>query len=388
MGGALNFLISDLRQFQKKWDKIFNYLFPHDFEKTIAVTRFEPSETLVILSSNPNSPLKTKFLKKITFTKEHFHTIKQSKKYYESSDSPFHPIRSRTGRKTAIHHCVIYPIHHSDQRLFGFLVALSHIPDKYFPYFVLNSLKEWIAQDLELLHLKVNFKRIKEQHENLDFFQSSLLLETREPARMISGFLKLLNKKFKLQKKFSGDCCNFFDYTLNASQELERRLDALLYIHKFSDPPFIKNIDLNEVLAKTLNSLEEDILNARAIIKSDLLPVIKGNFHYLFVLFKNLLENSLQFRREGIHPHISIQVKKKKNSILIKILDNGIGISQENHQFVFLPFKKINTQNSSRLGIGLTLCKKIITGLQGKIWIESEPGKGSCFCLTFPFTKT
>ncbi len=114
------------------------------------------------------------------------------------------------------------------------------------------------------------------------------------------------------------------------------------------------------------------------------LPVIKGHFH-LKLVFQNLLSNAIKFRRDGTHPIINITVQDKKTEWLFAIKDNCIGIEKIYYHKLFLIFQRLHTRAEyPGTGIGLANCKKIIELHGGKIWVESELGKGSAFHFTIP----
>jgi len=112
--------------------------------------------------------------------------------------------------------------------------------------------------------------------------------------------------------------------------------------------------------------------------------LVKGDEAQLVRLFQNLLENAIKFRG-GNTPRIHISCKPQNGSYLFSIRDNGIGIDSRYFDRIFIIFQRLHgTDQYPGTGIGLAMCKKIVDRHRGKIWIESEPGKGTTFYFTLP----
>ena len=146
----------------------------------------------------------------------------------------------------------------------------------------------------------------------------------------------------------------------------------------------ISEIDCNKLLQEVLKDLNLDIQESGAKINSEKLPVING-YVYLKSLFQNLLSNAIKFRKNDIHPIINITVQDKNTEWLFGIKDNGIGIEKNYYDRIFVIFQRLHTRvEYPGTGMGLAYCKKIVELHKGKIWVESEFGKGSTFYFTIP----
>lgn len=154
--------------------------------------------------------------------------------------------------------------------------------------------------------------------------------------------------------------------------------------------PFEK-VDLNQALDWALENLAQRIAESQATIERAPLPTVQADPIQLARLFQNLVGNGLKFRGRDA-PLIRIDAEALPDADLIRVSDNGIGIEAEHHERIFEPFVRVHARPSapapgdpgSGSGIGLALCRSIALRHGGQIWVESEPGAGSVFCLRLP----
>jgi two-component system, chemotaxis family, sensor kinase Cph1 len=141
------------------------------------------------------------------------------------------------------------------------------------------------------------------------------------------------------------------------------------------------------VLTMALEGIEALICETEAEVTSGELPTVLGDLTQLVQLFQNLVGNGIKYRG-AFRPRIHISAKRQKGEWLFSVTDNGIGIDPEHHERVFELFRRLHTQKAfPGDGIGLTLCRRIVGRHGGKIWLESELGKGSTFFFTISNEK-
>ena len=146
----------------------------------------------------------------------------------------------------------------------------------------------------------------------------------------------------------------------------------------------LETIDCNKMLAEVLGDMETCIRETRAKINTGRLPVVKG-YTELRLVFQNLIGNAIKFRKQECDPVVDISAVSKNNEWLFSVHDNGIGIEPEYFDRIFTIFQKLHSRKEyPGSGIGLAHCKKIIGMHGGRIWVESEPGRGSTFYFTIP----
>ncbi|HVK97121.1 MAG TPA: ATP-binding protein, partial [Flavisolibacter sp.] len=160
--------------------------------------------------------------------------------------------------------------------------------------------------------------------------------------------------------------------------------DLLQYSRVGTSTEGFENLNLNEVMENVLTVLEPTLQETHAIVNSTKLPsLIYGNKTQLTQLFQNLIANAIKYRDENQQPKVEIGCKEKEQEWLFWVKDNGIGIEPKHFEKIFIIFQRLHSkQEFSGTGIGLAICKKIVERHQGKIWVESEPMKGSTFFFT------
>jgi light-regulated signal transduction histidine kinase (bacteriophytochrome) len=142
-------------------------------------------------------------------------------------------------------------------------------------------------------------------------------------------------------------------------------------------------IDSGYVLEQSLINLKVAIEENGALITNDPLPTVMADGMQLVQLFQNLIGNAIKFRsRETPHIHVSSELKEDK--WIFSLRDNGLGIESQYGERIFNIFQRLHGRDYPGTGIGLAICKRIIEHHGGRIWVESDPGKGSIFYFTIP----
>ena len=221
-------------------------------------------------------------------------------------------------------------------------------------------------------------------NSDLKQFAYAVSHDLREPIRIVANFSQLLEKKYRSRLDEQAD--GFIRHAVNAAHRLEALMDDLLAYTQTTEIEHTVEtpLDANVVLAKTLSLLDTAISESGARIESDPLPMLLVEEVHLQQLFQNLIANSLKYRSDA-PPHIRITAQAGTTRWTLGISDNGIGISPQYHEHVFGLFKRLHGGSKySGSGMGLAICQKIVERYQGRIWVESEPGRGSTFFFTLP----
>ena len=147
-----------------------------------------------------------------------------------------------------------------------------------------------------------------------------------------------------------------------------------------------QKVRMNEVLEKVIKNLSISITEKQASIESKRLPVIFADEYQMIQLMQNLITNSIRFNKGN--PGIQISVRSTDGFHTFSVKDDGIGIEPQYFEKIFMIFQRLNhNEVFEGTGIGLAICKRIVERHGGKIWVESEPGKGATFLFTIPKYK-
>jgi PAS domain S-box-containing protein len=230
----------------------------------------------------------------------------------------------------------------------------------------------------ELEELISEFKR---SNAELEQFAHVASHDLREPLRMITSFLQLLEKRYKDQ--LDQDANEFIEYAVDGAKRLDDKIkDLLKYSQVSGKEREYVTVNCERVLEETLINLKVSIDENNAVITHDPLPSIKGDEKLLVQLFQNLIANAIKYRSQAT-PKIHISAKHKKNQYLFSVKDNGIGIGSKHLRRIFTIFQRLHTDEEYEgTGIGLAIAQKIVQQHGGEIWVESELGKGSIFYFT------
>ena len=209
--------------------------------------------------------------------------------------------------------------------------------------------------------------------------------DLREPLRMISSYLELLLQRYG--KFLDSDGHEFLAFARDGAKRMDQLVLGLLDLSRVDrrGTP-LEAIPLARTIDTALINLHRLIGETGAVIDvSDATKQITviGDLVQLTSLFQNLIANGIKYRAEGVTPQIKIEALGSEGFWEIRVADNGIGIAPENHDRVFGIFQRLHTREKYEgTGIGLAICKKIVECHGGRIWVQSNPGGGSIFCVT------
>jgi signal transduction histidine kinase len=227
--------------------------------------------------------------------------------------------------------------------------------------------------------LKEVAKNLDSSNKNLEQFAYVAAHDLQAPLKTASNYMQLLRKKVKSTDNSIEKYVTIVSEQILQMQDLVRGL--LAYSKLEQSEVVLKELECGHCLKHALSNLEGIIEESKAEIIVDKLPVISGNKSQIIRLFQNLISNAIKFSKET--PRISVQAIEKNKEWMISVSDNGIGIKPEDFNKIFDVFHRLD-RNYAGSGIGLGVCKKVVEQHGGKIWVESEVGKGSCFYFTLP----
>jgi signal transduction histidine kinase len=233
------------------------------------------------------------------------------------------------------------------------------------------------------LAIAVQNRELERKNRELEQFAYVASHDLQEPLRTISGFVELFQKRYKGNLDDNAD--KYLDYILSSSTRMKVLITDLLEYSRIGRNKEIESVDCNKVLLDVLLDLDAAIKETKTDIRSDHLPVIPGYSMEIKQLFQNLIFNAIKFRKKGVNPCIKISAHRERDYFQFTVEDNGIGIAKEHHERIFIIFQRLHNRSEyAGSGIGLSHCKKIVELHKGRIWLESEQGKGTTFYFTIP----
>ncbi len=243
--------------------------------------------------------------------------------------------------------------------------------------FDITSMKKGSEQVL----LKLN-EDLMRSNRDLQQFAYVASHDLQEPLRMVSSFTQLLAHRYK--DKLDQDAMEFIGYAVDGAKRMYDLLNSLLaYSRVQTGGKEFSRVNMNDVLKKVMQNLTLKIEERQAVVKGEKLPLILADENQMIQLIQNLIENSLKFNTDS--PVISISSKIENKYYIFSVNDNGMGIEPQYFERIFQIFQRLLPKGTYEgTGIGLAICKRIIERHKGKIWLESQPGKGSTFYFSIP----
>ncbi|MHC5061775.1 MAG: PAS domain S-box protein [Planctomycetota bacterium] len=246
-------------------------------------------------------------------------------------------------------------------------------------------------------------KELEEKNKELESILYAASHDLRSPLVNIQGFgyelsqsCNLLNSALKSKEKLTEmekavntalnkDIPTALNFILESSTKIDSLLSGLLVFCRLGTTPMsAKPIDMNAMMADISRNLEFQINQAGAQIDIEPLEPCLGDSEQINRIFSNLFNNALKFLDKSRPGRIHIYGTKKNGQSIYCVQDNGIGIAQEHREKIFEIFYQLEPEAGKGDGLGLTIVKRIIDRHNGKIWVESEPGKGSKFFVSLP----
>jgi len=224
-------------------------------------------------------------------------------------------------------------------------------------------------------------QELRRSNAELEQFAYVASHDLQEPLRMVASFSQLLAKRY--QGKLDQDADDFIGFAVDGARRMQALINDLLAFSRVGTRGrAFEPTDSNAVLQKALTNLTTLMEESQAVVTHGPLPTILADGGQLMQVFQNLIANAIKFRGSE-PPRIHLAAETQGEGWRYAVQDNGIGIAKEHQERIFTIFQRLHPRSEyPGTGIGLAICKKIVERHGGRIWVDSELGKGSTFYFT------
>jgi light-regulated signal transduction histidine kinase (bacteriophytochrome) len=224
-------------------------------------------------------------------------------------------------------------------------------------------------------------RELERSNEELDRFAAVTSHDLQAPLATISMYVQLLEAR---HGKELGSAAQLVD-GISAATGHARELIRGLLEYSRAGRGELRRVPVNteRVVHEVLDVLAGPIDEAGAAVEVGELPVVRADHRNLSQVFHNLIANAVKFSER--EPHVKVHASRVEGSWWFAVSDNGIGMEPSKAEEIFEPFHRLHGEGEyPGTGIGLAVCERIVEQHGGRIWAESEPGKGSTFRFTLP----
>jgi PAS domain S-box-containing protein len=292
---------------------------------------------------------------------------------------------------TDVEHSKIYVPLFSKDSMIGMMILESLINERYTSIHIrmiesISNLSALALEKAELYEETIEKSlEIERRNKELDDFTYVVSHDLKEPLISVEGFSKILLADYGDIIQVEGK--EYLGSMVGATERMKKLIDDLLMLSRVSRPAeSFKPVRLQHILQDIKHDLEFRLSNKNAeVIIREGLPMVYGNETLLKIVFGNLISNAVKFNDKPC-PRVEVGLQNTENNMyLFYVKDNGIGISKEFHEKIFMIFQRLHRREEYEgTGAGLAIVKKIIELHKGKIWVESELGNGSSFYISIP----
>lgn len=243
-------------------------------------------------------------------------------------------------------------------------------------YGELEAAKNFLAEKTE---------ELSRSNRDLEQFAYVASHDLQEPLRMVASYVELLERRYK--NKLDKDANEFIAYAVDGANRMKGLIqDLLSYSRVGTQAKEFTPVNCSELFELVLSDLKLLIQETGVSVTCDEspLPTVVADALQLAQVLENLVRNAIKFRGEH-NPGVRLSVKAEGRYWIFSVKDNGIGIKPAYFERIFVIFQRLHSKEKyPGTGIGLAVCKRIVERHRGKIWVESEEGKGSTFYFSIP----
>ncbi|MBM2620257.1 PAS domain-containing protein [Actinoplanes sp. LDG1-06] len=264
----------------------------------------------------------------------------------------------------------------------GAVVAMNDVTaDRAYRRQIEQASAEIAARGEKLTAALVELRR---SNEELEQFAGAVSHDLVRPMAAAHGFLDLLAGEYT--ESLDARATKWLTGAMRSVERMQKLVDALLRYARAGQTPYqAEPVHLTNVVLDVLADLRTATESSGAQISApDDLPTIQGDPVLLRQLFQNLIDNAMKYARPDRPCQITMSAEAHRDTWVVRVADNGIGIPPEQRQRVFEMFAQVDPQHQKGYGIGLSTCLRILDRHNGTITLEETPGGGTTVCLTLP----
>lgn len=248
---------------------------------------------------------------------------------------------------------------------------------------ILMTARDVTEQVLGQQSLRETVERLARSNTELEQFAWITSHDLREPLRTVISYLNLLRRHLKDKLDETG--FEFMNFAIDGARRMDALTrDLLEYASVGRTPQPMRDVFLSDVLDRVVLHWEQALKDCGGRVLYGRLPTVFGDEEELFKLFCNLVGNAIKYRRATDPLVVTIVAEEERKAWMLAVIDNGEGIEPRYFDRIFQIFQRLHGQSSDGTGVGLALCRKIVERHGGRIWVESQLGKGAAFFLTLP----
>lgn len=224
---------------------------------------------------------------------------------------------------------------------------------------------------------------LKLARQELQDFAYASSHDLREPVRMITSYLNLLERRYKTS--LDQNAIEYINYAVSGAARMNRLIDDLLaYSRVVGGESFaMQSVNLNAIVQWVMMNLDKEIKEADATVSFENLPTLNADENRLVLALQHVVANSLKFRRSD-PPHIDISAYEEDHTWHVDVQDNGMGFDPKYAERIFGVFKRLQGREYEGSGMGLAIARKVIERHGGQMWADSIPGTGTKISFTIP----
>lgn len=231
--------------------------------------------------------------------------------------------------------------------------------------------------------LEATNQELSRSNAELEEFAHVASHDLQEPLRTVSSCVQILQKRYA--NTLDAHANEIISHTVRGCQRMWDRINAMLAIARVNAATKCEeHVDTAVLVEQVRADLAHDVDESGASISHGELPCVKASPQMLTQLFQNLIGNALKFRGDD-PPVVHVSAMRNADEWVFSVADQGIGIEPEHFERIFQLFQRLHTEDRfAGTGLGLAICKAIVTRHGGRIWVESQPGRGTAFFFTLP----